>query len=168
VSFAEQLMLAVVLALGLFAGWSNATAGALFVAYWVVMGAYWGWGIVFPTSVGFLFDVTVLAVIYCKRPAFECFPYHSLPDQFCSLWLERSYWDRLVIALFPISWLTYVVPFGNAAWWILYIVALGQYLAAGAETLQAYLSTRTAKRASPPDPPGFMLVFGRETRPWVT
>lgn len=157
-------MLGAVVLLGLFAGWRNATAAALVIVYCIVMGAWWRWRIAFPTPVGLMFDATVLGVIYCKRPAFDCSPYESFGDQFRSLWFERSHWDRLVIAMFPIGWLTYVVSFGDLDWWVLWTAALGQYLAAGGETLQASLSTRSAKAVSAPDPPGFMFAPGRETR----
>lgn len=156
-------MLVTVLALGLFAGWRNATACALVVAYFAVMIPYWRWGVAFPASVGFLFDATVLAIIYCKAPAFDCWPYRSPNDQLFALWFERSYWDRFVIAAFGAAWVTYFAPIPDAArWWPMWTIAMAQYFAAGGETLQALLSTRTAKRASPPDPPGFMYSPGRD------
>lgn len=160
-------MLLVVIALGLFAGWRNATAGALVVAYCVVMGAWWGWGITFPKLIGFMFDLTVIAVIYCKNPSFNCYPYCSLSAQFRSFWFDRTHWDRLVIVMFPIGWLSYVLPVSESvAWWTLFWCAIAQYLAAGGETLQASLSTRSAKADSTSDTPssGFHFAPRRERR----
>jgi hypothetical protein len=146
VSQPEAFMLVVVALLGLCAGWRNVTAGALVASYLAVMVPYWGWGISFPTPVGVLFDATVIMAMFCKAPAFHCLPYGTLGAQFCWLWLERSYWDRFVIALFGASWLVYLAPVSAAdRWWPLWTIALAQYLAAGGEALQASLSARSAK-----------------------
>jgi hypothetical protein len=151
---AEILMLALASGAGLI-GLSrlNATGVALAVQYFAVRGYFWASGAEVPLRWQFLADLTVLAVIYCKRPARDCFPYRGLAHQLCALWIERSLWDRIVIACFLGMWAAYSLPLSPYhLWWSLFWLASAQYAAAGIEGLDAYLTARTAKAGKSPDP----------------
>ncbi len=167
-SNAELIYAAVVLFAGIPAARWNWTAAALVTSYTFMQGSYYGLGATYPVVVSVLADLTVIAAIYCKRPAVDLFPYPDWKAQAAALWLELSYWDRLVIGLFPVGWVFYIVA--SNPWWPLFWVSIAQLLAASYEGLEAFHSTRTAKRAIAPEPPssGFHLVPGRSLRPWVT
>lgn len=162
-SNAELIYAAAVVLIGLPAALRNWTAAALVLAYVFMQGSYYGLGLVYPPIVSFLTDLTVIAMIYVKPPARDLWPYENRRQQLAALWLERSFWDRLIITLFPVGWIFYA--FATAPWWALYWISLAQLIPAGMEAFETH-STRTAKRASAPDPPssGFLFATGREFR----
>lgn len=162
---AELLYAAVVVLVGLPAAFRNWTAAALVLSYVFMQGSYYGLGIVYPPIVSFLVDLTVIAVIYAKWPCCDLFPYRTLRAQFMACWLERSFWDRVVLVLFPVGWACYA--WSADPWWSLYWISLAQLLAAGMEAFETYRS-RTAKRVTAPDPPGSLFMYRRGFRPWVT
>lgn len=165
-SNAELVYGAVVLFVGVPAARWNFTAAALVLVYAFMTISYYAFHAVYSTGFCVLADITVMAVIYAKQPARDLFPYEGWRDQLAALWLEKSFWDRIVLALFPVGWIFYA--FAASPWWPLYWISLAQLLAAGLESLETYRNTRTAKRASAPDPPGFLFSPGRGPRPWAT
>lgn len=161
-SNAELVYAAVVLFIGVPAMLRNWTAAALVLCYCFMQGSYYGLGIVYPANVSFLADCTVIAMIYAKPPACDFYPYESWRHQIVACWLERSFWDRVIISLFPVGWIFYALA--AAPWWPLYWISLAQLLAAASEAFETYRTTRTAKRVSAPDPPGFFFAPGRDFR----
>lgn len=157
-SNAELIYAAVVVFIGLPAMLKNWTAAALVLCYCFMQGSYYGIGIVYPPIVGVLADLTVIALIYAKQPAHDLWPYRGRKYWLAAWWLERSFWDRVILALFPVGWIFYA--FARDPWWPLYWVSLAQLLAAGYEALEAFHTTRTAKRALTPDPSGFEFTTG--------
>lgn len=162
-SNAELIYAAVVVFIGLPAALRNWTAAALVLSYAFMQGSWYGFHLAYPVSVSVLADVTVIMMIYAKQPACDLYPYRSRREQLAAFWLERSFWDRLIIAMFPVGWVFYL---SSSPWWPLYWVSLAQLLAAALEAFEKYRSTRTAKRASAPDHPssGFLYAPGRENR----
>lgn len=147
-TFPELLLLAAVLSL-LPVTRRNLTALALVASYVTYEAAWWLFGVTFPPLVCILIDITVIGAIYCKEPDRDCWPYQGWKHQLCSAWLERAFWDRIVIAIFPAMWAVYVLPLpANVAWWALWGFAMGQYLAISGEALQIYFHTRSAKAGS--------------------
>lgn len=159
-SFPDALLLAMASALALTCWW-NVTAGALAAQYFFLRGIWWAFGIEFPTDVQFIVDLTVVAAIYAKPPA--CYvPYRGTWHQVRALWDEKTLWDRVVLSCFPVMWMGYQAS-GNLQWWILYWAAIAQYVAAGSESLQSYLSSRSAKAGSEkPKHIGLEFTMGRE------
>jgi hypothetical protein len=101
-----------------------------------------------------LADFAVLTVIYSKDDWRDCSPYSGLRHQLCALWLERSPWDRAIIALFPVVWLLYfpiVNPFTQ--YWMLWSLGLIQLMLAGREALDPWLERRKRRAVSVEPPP---------------
>lgn len=59
---------------------------------------------------------------------------------------ERSPADWFIIACYPLAWLSYVfdTPFSHAQWWHLFWIAVLQFFAVGADTLQAFFRARSS------------------------
>lgn len=151
-SFPDYLLLAVVLLVGVPAATRNATAVGLVASYFAAQGLWYFTGLVFSPKLSLLIDLSVIAVIYCKRPAYDCWPYRDWRLQLCAIWLERSYWDRIVLAAFPPMWAVYFLPLSaSTAFWSLYWLAIAQFIAAGGEVVQSYLSARSAKAGVAPN-----------------
>lgn len=167
-TFAETLMLAVVIAMAFpLWSWRNPTALGLALSYGAVRVAWYGFGIAFSSWLSLLLDLTVIAFIYAKPPAHDCFPYHDAKEQLRAFWCELSIWDRIVLAIFPLAWAGYFAPLSDyQQWHLLYWLAMAQFVAAGAESVQRYFAARTAKRAFVPEPPssGLLILPGRECR----
>lgn len=144
----EIILLCVVLGIGCPAAMRNLTSLALVASYGFGMGIWLATGLGLPTGIMFLADVTVLMVIYCKPEAHECFPYTGLGHQLCSLWLERSVWDRVVIGCFPVMWIAYAFAPPFELWWTCWVLSIFQFFAAAGEPLSDW---RTAKRQNRQD-----------------
>lgn len=146
-SDADLALLVVVLLLLPLAASRNFTALGLLLAYFFVLIAGLASAEPIPLIAVWLCDMTVLAMIYMKPPAHDCYPYKGwLLMLRCVLWTERSWPDRVIIASFIAGvWPTYWLLTGAVYWWALYWLAVLQYLAA---SLEAFLSWRSAK-ASP-------------------
>ncbi len=160
-SNAELIYAAVIVLVGLPAALKNWTAAALVLSYAFMQGSFYGLGIVYPVSVSVLADMTVIALILCKAPVRDLWPFSGWKAWAAAFfWLERSFWDRIVLALFPVGWCFYA--FAAQPWWPLYWCSLAQLLAASYEALETFHSTRTAKRAPAPDnrPTGFEFTHG--------
>lgn len=161
----EALLLAVAV-MTIPAATRNFTALALVVWYAVYE---IGWQLThreFHPFLCVIIDATVIAAIYCKEPAHECWPYHDRWHQFRALWLERSLWDRIVIAVFPLMWLCYALRPSMSEglyWHSLYWLTMAQFVAANCEALHFYLRDRSAKSGETrPDLTGmrFIAVVG--------
>ena len=124
----------------------NWTAVALVLCYCFMQGSYYGLGITYPAGISMLADLTVVAIIYCKQPVCDLMPYTTWQAQLVACWLERSLWDRLIIALFPVGWVFYA--FAGDPWWPLYFISLAQFVAAGFEAFENFQSARSAKAGS--------------------
>lgn len=158
-TFAEILMLATV---GIVAfplwSWYNPTAWGLGLSYLVCRGAWWLFGLSLSSGLCLLLDLTVIALIYAKQPAYDLYPYKTRGDQAKAFWLELSLWDRIVLGLFPFVWVGYFAPLSEYhAWWWGYWTSMAQLAAAGIESLTLFFSTRAAMRVPPVDPPSGLL-----------
>lgn len=143
-------MFAVVLLVGFPAASRNLTAAALVGAYLLVQGA-WAAGVVFDYGMMFMVDITVVAFICCKTiNACPKEDFTSIWHQLRCCWTYHTPWDRAILAVFAFGvWPAYVANIGEfARWWILWVLAVTQFLLAGAES---FLIWRRAK-ASCSDP----------------
>ena len=112
------------------------------------------------TIISFGLDWLVIALIYCKLPSYDCFPYDNRLHQLACFWLERSRADRVILIIFLLLWLAYVLPISSelqhqAQFWLTII----QVLAAGSEAFGKFQRRRAAnaaKRAQPDTPPSGM------------
>lgn len=143
-SWPEALILGVVLVVGVPASFRNPTAAAL-VASWAFGQAVWlVTGDNLPIKAYVMADVTVLAVIGCKPLHFRG-PYEGPWHQLKCMFLERSWWDRTVILIFPFMWSLYILDLdAKLKWYSLFWLAIIQLLAAGGEALQSWLTARKA------------------------
>lgn len=133
----------------------------------MVVGWVFGWSIYQATGIGMpiqtmvLCDWAVITVIYSKSDWSDCAPYSGWRHQLCAVWLERSPWDRAIIALFPFVWFFYT-PIVDIyyRYWALYGLGLAQLMLAGREALNPWLERMaiTLPAATPGhDPPGMEL-----------
>ena len=153
----EIIFAAVVFLVGIPSAFRNLTAAALVVAYVAVQGVYEWTGQALLIRELVCIDLGVIAAVYCKQPAYDCFPYRSFSHQLACLWLERSWADRIILSLFPAAWYFYGVADPSLQWWGLYAVSLAQFAAAGWEALNSFLSSREAnadQSDAPESPPG--------------
>lgn len=158
----ELVMMGVVAFVGLPSAWRNPTAAAL-VASWA-----FGYVVYLATGNGlalkfyFMADIAVIAVIYiCKPEARSLRPYASAWRRFVAILLERSPWDRIVLGIFPLAWLAYVANIGDYyRYWVLWVLAAAQFLAAGGEAVHSWIDERRANALTPPpEPPSSGLEF---------
>jgi hypothetical protein len=140
---AELVYLAVVLLVGLPSALRNWTAAALVLCYFFMQGSYYGLGITYPRPVSVLADVTVMLLIYAKQPVCDLTPYKNWKGWLAAWWLERSFWDRVILTLFPVGWCFYAIA--SEPWWPLYVVSLAQFIAAALDAFETYRSSRSAK-----------------------
>ncbi len=143
-TFHEVLLLAVAV-LSIPAALRNFTALALIVSYTVYQGGWLLTHSAFDPLLCIVIDATVIGAMLCKDPAHDCLPYRDWRHQFRSVWLERSFWDRIVIAAFPLMWLSYFALPGYLQWHSLYWLTMAQFVAANGEALHFYLRNRSAK-----------------------
>lgn len=164
-SQSELIFLAVVVVVALASAWRNLTAAAMVAVYAGVQGSYYATGETLAVRELLGLDMAVIAAIYCKpeRPDPWCrepdlVRFRSTWRHVAAFWLEKSVWDRIVLAIFPAVWTVYVTaPTDRFQWWMLYFLSLAQLIAAGIEPFAHNLSPREAKRGHPetPDlPPG--------------
>lgn len=141
----EIIIWAVALAVGsLFAKSGNLTAGALCLAWLSAQVVYLITGNSLPVEFYLYPDTFVLITILLVKP-------------------ERSIADWIVAAIFPIQWIFYVAGIHDFyRWWILYFLALAQFLAAG---LDSFITYRREYRAVS-DTPG--TPSGRSEYAWMT
>lgn len=86
-------------------------------------------------------NLAVIAAIYCK-PDWQ-------PSS--SFWLERSPWDRAILASYPVVWFLYLgLLTPQLQYWGLWLLFAAQVLLAGGETLTLQLAKRKANEPSGP------------------
>lgn len=168
----EIIFLALVIVLGVPASLRNPTAVGLALAFLAVPAMWhlttWGKALLeddfWRVYVSLILDSMVVAIIYMKPPAFDLYPYATQRDYLrAAFWFELSYWDRIVLGIYPFVWFTYVASVSeHARWWTLYWCALAQLLAATGESAENFLKRRKANAANkgPDNPsPGAMLSW---------
>lgn len=141
-------------------GIGNATALAM-VAMWLAGRAlYLLTGLGTPLGAMLLQDMVVIAAIYVKPDWQDCFPYRTFSQQLRAAWLERSPWDRAILALFPLAWLFYLpVAAPRTTYWTLYGIGLAQLALAGWEALHLSRGRMANKsRADDAGPPGLTFA----------
>lgn len=143
-SWPELVILGVVLLVGVPAAFRNPTAAAL-VASWAFGEAVWLiTGDNLPLKAYVIADITVLAVIICKPCLFRG-PYRDWLHQLRCIFDERTIWDQIIVASFPIMWGLYIAAVGDKfKWYALWALAIVQLLASGGEALQSWLAARKA------------------------
>lgn len=140
----ELVILGVVLLVGVPASFRNPTAAALVASWAFGQGVWLATGDNLPLRAYVMTDIAVLVVVACKPLKFRG-PYTSIRRQFRGVFIERSAWDRIVIAIFPVMWALYVLTVGDKfKWYALWALAIIQILAAGGEALQSWLAARKA------------------------
>lgn len=151
--WADAVLLAAALLVGLPSARRNPTAAAMVVAYLIVSGIYWRTGIRLGYDKLFLIDVAVITVIYAKT-ATRCGvkTYDSWRHQLRCMAADLTPWDRVIVALFVFgAWPVYISTLSEyQQWYLLWAIAIGQFLIAGAEVVQA---KRTARHVEAPDLP---------------
>lgn len=134
----------------------NATAFAL-IAMWLFGRAVW-WltGEWLPLQAMIVQDLVVIATIYARHDWQDCSPYRDMRCQFAALWLERSPWDRAILALYAPTWLLYApVAAPIVQFWALWGIGLAQLALAGHEALFIWLrdNGQTTRADAPGTPP---------------
>lgn len=145
----------------------NATALALIVM-WLFSRLVWALtGEWLPLKAMVIQDMVVIATVFAKRDWQDCAPYVDLRRQFAAMWLERSPWDRAILALYAPTWLLYApVAAPIIQFWALWGIGLAQLALAGHEALSLWLrdngqSTRADAPGRPP-PRTFFAPVGSE------
>jgi hypothetical protein len=158
VTFHEVLLL-LVAAATIPAAMRNFTALALVASYAVYQSGWLLTQRAFDPLLCVVIDATVIAAIYCKDPAHDCWPYRDWRHQLGSAWLEKSLWDRIVIAVFPLMWAAYFLPLpAYLEWHSLYWLTMAQFVAANGEALHL-LHNRSAKSGETrPDITGMRFI----------
>lgn len=154
----------------------NATAFAL-VAMWLFSRLVWALtGEYLPLEAMFIQDMVVIGAMFVKTEWVAC-PYRSRWHQFACIWIERSPWDKAILAIFPVAWLLYAsapVAFiapsvrllfpaatdGQIQFWILWSLSLGQLILAGLEGFHLAGNGQTL-RAADERPPGLGFTAWR-------
>lgn len=138
----------------------NATALAIMAMWFVGQAIYASSGECMPLAAMLLQDMVVIVAIFTKPDWRDCSPYRTFRQQLRGAWLERSPWDRAIIALFPLAWLFYA-PVVDAwlQYWTLYGIGLAQLMLAGWEALTPLLRTiGQSPRADDERPPGLRFA----------
>lgn len=159
-SWQALVIYAVVAGVGIPAAFRNTTALALVIAWLFVELVYQITGDSLPLKFSFMADVAVIAVIYAKMIK-RCGAklYSSFVEQMRCLVTDLTYWDRAIVAIFLLGmWPLYVLNFHPYyKWWLLWGLAILQFLLAGAEAIQSFRHSVRSRAAS--DPPGNGLAM---------
>lgn len=161
-SWPEILMWAVVLCIGLPSVARNITSLGLVISWAAGQMTWMLTGDNLPIAVYVAMDAFVITIIYIKAAAYDCYPYSSLVDQLCAFWLEKSWWDRIVLAIFPVMWALYAAPISDFhRWWALWMLVIVQFLVSGSEALENHRSRRAANAdgMDSPDNPSSGVAF---------
>ena len=149
-------MTLVVVFLAFPAAFRNRTAGAL-VGSWCVQELTWLLsGQFIPQMGGVILDYFILVVVFTKPEVRDCSPYRTIWHQFLAFACERSWNDVVVIAIFPLMWLSHIALDDYYGWWARWWLALAQFLVAGAEALgpllhRGIVAFRQRSSEPPPD-----------------
>lgn len=157
-SWEEVVFHIVVFCVGVPSMWRNPTAIALVAAWALGQAAWWLTGENLPLRLYVITDLMVVAVIFCKPDAMDCWPYDGLRSQLVALLKERCAGDRVVVTIFPLMWLTYALQMDDYyRYWILWWLAIVQFLAAGWEAFSITLRRRRKASATETPPGAFRL-----------
>lgn len=144
-------------------GWRNPTAIAM-VGVFAFFRLTWADGIVLPLKYYVMADILVLMAIACKTESCDLSPYGGFWHRVRCKFLERSHWDQIVVAIFPLVWIAYVANISpTVQWWALWFLALMQLFAAGGEALDDHLTWRMANapKPNPSDGTEYRWAWGR-------
>lgn len=161
-SFPALFMWLVVFAVGVPSAWVNPTAAALVISWIASEVVFVLTGNNLPVQFYLYPDLFVIAVIVAKPEWCNLRPYTGVWHQLKCILLERSLTDRIILSSFPVMWCIYVADIpAYSKWWMLYGLAIFQFLAASAESIEKY--RRTSK---PPETPSVRdnvsrLAWGR-------
>ncbi len=173
-SLAELIYIAAIVLIGgpasfRVAGWSgfvpalrvrNPVAFAMVATWFACRLLYWGTGQGMVPEVMAVSDMFVIAAMFVKDD-WRCCPYRNRWHQIACLWLERTPWDRGILALFPVAWWLYtpVLP-PLVQYWVLWGIGLAQLALAGLEGLHSWQRSngQTPRAAAPGEPPGFRFA----------
>jgi len=146
------MFFAAVFLIGLPAMLKNWTSVALVLAWGLNEGLWLATGKYLPLQAYIATDFMVLVVIFLKRDAQDSSPFTGLWHQLGACWREREWGDRVVAAIFPVMWIIYVLAMDDLLkYWILWGLALGQFVAAGAEAFVCWRRGRQAAEKPSPD-----------------
>lgn len=158
----ELVMLAVVIFAGMAASPWNVTAAALTASWAIAQGVWLATGDNLPLTVYMMCDIAVLGLIYCKPPVRCLCPYKNKRDQAVAIITQKSIGDRVVILIFPVMWAFYIAPISDfLRWWMLYGLAVAQFMAAGIETGLKLLAWHRGEE-EPIVPPLWVFRRGKE------
>ena len=134
----------------------NATAVAM-VATWFVCRLLYSMTQPTPDEqlvMAVLSDCVVIAAMFVKEDWVTC-PYQTRWHQLACLWLERTPWDKTILALFPVAWLFYFpILSPQSQYWTLYGIGLTQLALASREAYRQWQVTKAnSSRADAPEEP---------------
>jgi hypothetical protein len=129
----------IVALVGLPSAWRNPTAAALVLSW----SASEVWFLLTGDNLRLQFyvfpDSVVLAIILAKPEYNPCEFYRGTLHQLACVVTERTPPDRIVMAIFPVMWMVYVSDLdAYHKWWLLYLLVVAQFAAAGLEALSPY------------------------------
>lgn len=145
----------------------NATALAIVATWLFGQLIYALTGEWLPLQAMVLQDMVVVATMFAKQDWQDCSPYPTLRRQIVCFWLERSPWDRAILALFAPAWLLYAPILDPLTqFWTLWSIGLAQLMLAGAEAFHLWQKTKAnSSRADAQGPPP-RLDFYAPAREW--
>ena len=156
----ELVLLAVVAVVGIPSAWRNPTAAALVLAWIVSKIIYLTTGNGLAVEYYLIPDIAVIATIFCKQEHCNLAPYGGDWHQLKCIFLERSPQDRVVLAIFPAMWVLYVAPLHPFyVWHGLWLGAIVQFLAAGAESVSLYRREADAVNSLPEHPGDLLIAY---------
>lgn len=147
----EIILLVIVVCIGIPSARFNLTSVGLVISYGVSQLVWKVTGEAISVPSMLLCDYLVMVLIWAKPDVYEC-PYTGLAAQFCALWFERSYADRIVLSFFSLAWFCYAINFDAFyRWWALWWIALVQLIVAGWEGYSVWQQRRSAKDHTSPN-----------------
>lgn len=142
------------------ARWYNRTAFALTAAW--ALSDWWAFrtGVNMPFAMYRLTDMVVMTAILCKPPHF---PPMSWVQKLPAILASRTLSDQIILAIYVAAWVTYDAPISEwSRYWILWGLAIAQFIAAGCEAAHAFYATRGGTSARNGQPLGMLrLAWGR-------
>lgn len=160
-TWAEILIHAVVIGVGIPAALRNPTALALVASWALGQGTWMLTGNNLPLQVYFLADLTVIAGIYAKTTV-RCGAkvYSSMADQLRCMIFDLTLADRWIVAMFVGGcWPCYLIQFDDRTkWFLLFWLTIAQFLLSGGEALQSWRGAKRAVHGRTGRPPGLQRM----------
>ncbi len=154
----EAIYFAAVIAVGMTQALRrNATAIAL-VATWLVCRVIYEKAGHCPLQAQIISDMIVIAAMFVKEDWVN-YAYRNGWHQLACMWTERTPWDRVILALFPVMWLNYFPILSTTPQcWTLWGIGLIQLGLAGHEAFHQWRKTRAnSSLADAPEHPSGTL-----------